>query len=65
MSGFAVENRILRINAAIKSLLHSDLQTCFYFSVALNECCVVKDKPQCWDKIRLQVCVFTLKHVKS
>lgn len=31
---------------AIESQLQSDLQACEYFSVALDECCDIQDKPQ-------------------
>ncbi|KAJ3597343.1 hypothetical protein NHX12_000871 [Muraenolepis orangiensis] len=41
-----VEHRISDINAAIEAQLHSDLQTCEYFSVALDESCDIQDKPQ-------------------
>lgn len=41
-----VEHRILNINMAIKSQLHSDLQSCEYFSVALDESCDIQEKPQ-------------------
>lgn len=41
LSRHTVEHRILDINTAIESQLHSDLQACEYFSVALDEICAI------------------------
>uniref|UniRef100_H3C8M4 HAT C-terminal dimerisation domain-containing protein n=1 Tax=Tetraodon nigroviridis TaxID=99883 RepID=H3C8M4_TETNG len=46
LSRHSVERRISVINTAIESQLHSDLQACEYFSVALDESCDIQDKPQ-------------------
>ncbi|KAL4008962.1 hypothetical protein ACER0C_002814 [Sarotherodon galilaeus] len=46
LSHHTVEHRISDINTAIESQLHSDLQACEYFSVALDESCDIQDKPQ-------------------
>ncbi|XP_013125772.2 general transcription factor II-I repeat domain-containing protein 2 [Oreochromis niloticus] len=46
LSRHAVEHRISDINTAIESQLHSDLEACEYFSVALDESCDIQDKPQ-------------------
>ena len=46
LSRHTVERRISDINTAIESQLHSDLQECEYFSVALDESCDIQDKPQ-------------------
>lgn len=46
LSRHTVEHRISDINTAIESQLHSDLQACEYFSVALDESCDIQDKPQ-------------------
>lgn len=46
LSRHTVERRISDINRAIESQLHSDLQACEYFSVALDESCDIQDKPQ-------------------
>ena len=46
LSRHTVERRISDINTAIDSQLHSDLQECEYFSVALDESCDIQDKPQ-------------------
>ncbi|XP_019215833.1 general transcription factor II-I repeat domain-containing protein 2 [Oreochromis niloticus] len=46
LSHHTVEHRISYINTAIESQLHSDLQACEYFSVALDESCDIQDKPQ-------------------
>lgn len=45
LSRHSVERRILD-NTAVESQLHSDLQACEYFSVALDESCDIQDKPQ-------------------
>ena len=41
-----VECRESDISMVIESQLHSDLQACEYFRVALNESCDIQDKPQ-------------------
>ena len=46
LSRHTVEHRISDINTAIESQLHSELQACEYFSVALDESCDIQDKPQ-------------------
>ncbi|CAI5686114.1 unnamed protein product [Oreochromis niloticus] len=46
LSRHTVEHRISDINTAIESQLHSDLQACEYFRVALDESCDIQDKPQ-------------------
>ncbi|XP_077593579.1 general transcription factor II-I repeat domain-containing protein 2A-like [Stigmatopora nigra] len=46
LSRHTVEHRISDINTSIESQLHSDLQACEYFSVALDESCDIQDKPQ-------------------
>ena len=46
LSRHTVEHRISDINTVIESQLHSDLQACEYFSVALDESCDIQDKPQ-------------------
>ncbi|CAI5669575.1 unnamed protein product [Oreochromis niloticus] len=46
LSRHTVEHRISDINTAIESQLHSDLQACEYFSVALDESWNIQDKPQ-------------------
>lgn len=46
LSRHTVEHRISDINTAIESQLHSDLQACEFFSVALDESCDIQDKPQ-------------------
>ena len=46
LSRHTVERRISDINMAIESQLHSDFQACWYFSIALDESCDIKDKPQ-------------------
>lgn len=46
LSRHTVEHKISDINTAIESQLHSDLQACEYFSVALDESCDIQDKPQ-------------------
>lgn len=46
LSRHTVEHKISSINMAIKSQLHSDLQACEYFSVALDESCGKEDEPQ-------------------
>ena len=46
LSRLPVEHRISNINTVIESQLHSDLQVCEYFSVALDESCDIQDKPQ-------------------
>ena len=45
-SRHTVEHRISDINTVIESQLHSDLQVCEYFSVALDQSCDIQDKPQ-------------------
>ena len=40
------EHGVSDINTAIESQLHSDLQECEYFSVALDESCEIQGKPQ-------------------
>ncbi|XP_060754330.1 general transcription factor II-I repeat domain-containing protein 2-like [Neoarius graeffei] len=46
LSRHTVEHRISDINTSVESKLHSDLQACEYFSVALDESCDIEDKPQ-------------------
>lgn len=46
LSRYTVERRVSDINTATESQLHSDLQACEYFSVALDESCDIQDKPQ-------------------
>ena len=46
LSCHTVKHRISDINAVIESQLHSGLQVCEYFSVALDESCEIQDKPQ-------------------
>ena len=46
LSRRTVEHRISDINTVIESQLHSDLQVCEYFSIALDESCDIQDKPQ-------------------
>ena len=46
LSRHTVEDRISDINTVTESQLHSDLQVCEYFSVALDESCDIQDKPQ-------------------
>lgn len=46
LSHHTVEHRISDISTAIESQLHSDLQLCEYFSVALDKSCDIQDKPQ-------------------
>ncbi|XP_034397245.1 general transcription factor II-I repeat domain-containing protein 2A-like [Cyclopterus lumpus] len=46
LSRHSVKRRISDINTAVESQLHSDLQACEYFSVALDESCDIQDKPQ-------------------
>ena len=46
LSRHTVERRILDIYTVIESQLHSDLQVCEYFNVALDESCDIQDKPQ-------------------
>ncbi|XP_077340594.1 general transcription factor II-I repeat domain-containing protein 2A-like [Lithobates pipiens] len=46
LSRHTVEHRISDINTSIQSKLHSDLQACEYFSVALDESCDIQDKAQ-------------------
>ena len=46
LSCHTVEHRISGINPVIESQLHSDLQVCKYFSVALDESCDIQDNPQ-------------------
>ncbi|XP_077576088.1 general transcription factor II-I repeat domain-containing protein 2A-like [Stigmatopora nigra] len=46
LSCHTVEHRISDINTSIESQLHSDLQACEYFNVALDESCDIQDKPQ-------------------
>ena len=41
-----VECRLSDISTVIESQLHSDLQVCEYFSVALDQRCDIQDKPQ-------------------
>lgn len=46
LSHHTVEHRISDISTAIESPLHSDLQLCEYFSVAIDESCEIQEKPQ-------------------
>ena len=46
LSRHTVERRVSDISTVIESQLHSDLQACEYFSVALDESCDIQDKPQ-------------------
>ena len=46
LSRHTVERRVSDISMVIESQLHSDLQACEYFSVALDESCDIQDKPQ-------------------
>ena len=46
LSRHTVECRVSDISMVIESQLHSDLQACDYFSVALDESCDIQDKPQ-------------------
>ena len=46
LSRHTVEHRISDINPVIESQLHSDLQVCKYFSVALDESCDIQDNAQ-------------------
>ena len=46
LSRHTVEHRVSDISTVIESQLHSDLQACEYFSVALDESCDIQDKPQ-------------------
>ena len=46
LSHHTVERRVSDISTVIESQLHSDLQACEYFSVALDESCDIQDKPQ-------------------
>ena len=46
LSRHTVERRISDIDMVIEPQLHSDFQTCEYFSVALDESCDIQDKPQ-------------------
>ena len=46
LSCHSVERRVSDISTVIESQLHSDLQACEYFSVALDESYDIQDKPQ-------------------
>ena len=46
LSRHTVERRVSDISMVIELQLHSDLQACEYFSVALDESCDIQDKLQ-------------------
>uniref|UniRef100_UPI00358F209E general transcription factor II-I repeat domain-containing protein 2A-like n=1 Tax=Myxine glutinosa TaxID=7769 RepID=UPI00358F209E len=46
LSRHTVEQRISDINNSIETQLHTDLEKCRYFSIALDESCDIQDKPQ-------------------
>ena len=46
LSRHTVERRVSDISMVIELQLHSDLQACEYFSVALDESCDIQDKSQ-------------------
>uniref|UniRef100_A0A8C9ZGS6 HAT C-terminal dimerisation domain-containing protein n=1 Tax=Sander lucioperca TaxID=283035 RepID=A0A8C9ZGS6_SANLU len=46
LSRHTIEQRISDINNSIETQLHTDLEKCLYFSIALDESCDIQDKPQ-------------------
>lgn len=58
LSRHTVEHRISNINTTTESQLHSDLQACEHFSVALDESYDIQDKPQL-----VNICTICVKRL--